>query len=387
MSSKQSISIAYFGMFILLGMLLASTGPLLPFLAKQVNSSLSEISILFMVASLGRLLGALLGGRLLDRLKGHPLMAFMLFLSAFCLISIPSAKLLWVLAAIYLGFGLVQAIVDVGANTLIIWVHKDKVAPYMNTLHLCFGLGAFLIPLVIARAIALTGSTTWVFWILASLCLPVIIWLLSLSSPRSPEKDASQDVLPANPKLVWLLAIFFFFYVSVEVGFSGWIFSYALESGLANEQTAAYLTSGFFATYTLGRLLAIFVAARVAPKIILLTDLAIAVVSLIIMLLFHDSLIMIWVGTLLLGLAMASVFPTALAFAERRMNVTGKVTSYFFIGGSLGGIITPWLIGQLFERIGPNVVLSTNLIMVCLAFLGIWFITVYSQKQMLRAAS
>lgn len=57
--------------------------------------------------------------------------------------------------------------------------------------------------------------------------------------------------------------------------------------------------------------------------------------------------------------------------AERRMTLTGKVTSWFFVGASLGGIFFPWLMGQLFEKINPTaimVILLSNLILATLVY-------------------
>ena len=46
---------------------------------------------------------------------------------------------------------------------------------------------------------------------------------------------------------------------------------------------------------------------------------------------------------------------TMIAYAETRMRITGKVTSLFLVGGSLGGMTVPFLIGQVFVPIGPIV--------------------------------
>ena len=51
---------------------------------------------------------------------------------------------------------------------------------------------------------------------------------------------------------------------------------------------------------------------------------------------------------------MAAIFPTALSFASRRLEVTGRVTAWFVIGASLGATLTPLIIGQLFPVIGPR---------------------------------
>src|SRR5262249_37478713 len=60
-------------------------------------------------------------------------------------------------------------------------------------------------------------------------------------------------------------------------------------------------------------------------------------------------------------LSMASIYPTALTFAERRMKITGQVTGFLIVGGSAGGMIVPALIGQMFESIGPRVMMFTIL--------------------------
>ena len=37
------------------------------------------------------------------------------------------------------------------------------------------------------------------------------------------------------------------------------------------------------------------------------------------------------------------------------MTTTGRVTAWFLVGGSLGVMVLPWLIGQLFEPLGPQI--------------------------------
>jgi fucose permease len=59
---------------------------------------------------------------------------------------------------------------------------------------------------------------------------------------------------------------------------------------------------------------------------------------------------------------MASMFPNMLVYAELRMPLSGLVTSWFFVGVGAGAMILPWLIGQLFERVGPWIVMWAILI-------------------------
>jgi hypothetical protein len=69
-----------------------------------------------------------------------------------------------------------------------------------------------------------------------------------------------------------------------------------------------------------------------------------------------------------------------LSLAESRMHITGQVTSWFFVGGSSGSMALPWLIGQLFEPVGPRVVMVAILITMSLAMATLITLVTYSAR-------
>ena len=142
---------------------------------------------------------------------------------------------------------------------------------------------------------------------------------------------------------------------------------YAVTLKLTNKTIAAYLTSAFWGSLTLGRLVTIPMAARFKPRFILLGDIIGCLVSAGVILLWSKSLVGVWVGTVGMGFSMASLFPTSLAFAQRRMRITGQVTGWFLVGAGVGGMFLPWLIGQLFESIGPRVTIFVVMVDLVLA--------------------
>lgn len=357
---SKSTSIGYFSGFVVLGLAMAVLGPTLPFLAENTHTQLSEISFLFSARSLGYLLSAIWGGRLYDRYPGHLVMASGLLLLAGSLFLSPLIPLLWLLVAAMFLLGLGESMVDIGGNTLLVWLHGHKVGPYMNALHFFFGVGAFLSPIIVARAILLSGGITWAYWVLALLVLPVALGVIYLPSPDiRHEAETSHTVRRANLLLVGLISLFFFLYVGAEVSFGGWIFTYTVALNITTEPVAAYLTSAFWGALTVGRLLTIPLAARLRPRSVIGGALAGCLLSVAIILLWPNLLVAIWVGTLGIGMSMASIFPLTLSLAGRRMAITGQITGWFFVGGSLGAMSVPWLIGQFFEQSGP---ISTMLI-------------------------
>ncbi|MBN1312848.1 MAG: MFS transporter, partial [Anaerolineae bacterium] len=373
---KIANTAGYYLAFIVLGLATAVLGPTLTGLAAQTHTEIGAISFLFTTSSLGYLLGSLIGGQLYDRMPGHPLVAGMLVGLAATLALIPLVPWLLVLSLLTMLLGLGQGIVDVGCNTLLVWVHQDKVAPYMNGLHFFFGVGASASPIIIAQAISLSGGIAWGYWILALMAAPISLWLLRLPSPSArtftPEERGARR---PDYRLVVLAALLLFLYVGAEIAFGGWIFTYAVAHKLVTETGGAYLTSLFWGAFTLGRLVSIPLAARVRPRLILLGDLLGCLVSLGIILVWAESAAALWIGTVGLGLAMASVFPTVINLAERRMNLTAQIMSWFFVGGSLGSSLLPWLIGQLFEGIGPHVVMIVILADL-VVMLGVFLVTI-----------
>jgi FHS family Na+ dependent glucose MFS transporter 1 len=375
-------TLAYYAAFITLGATVSIGGPALPFLAQNTSSPLDRISIIFVLGSLGYMLGSQLGGRAYDRFPGHRIQSAALLLTALAAALVPVLHSLWLLVAVIFLMGAVQGALDTGCNTLLTWVHGEKVGPFMNGLHFFFGLGALLAPLVFARVVAATGGIAWVYWCFALLALPVAAWLWFLPSP--PIRRSAPAANPTGGRSInglFLLIVFFFVaYVGLEVSFGNWIYTFALRLGLASETGAAYLTSAFWGAFTVGRLLGVLTSARLRPETILLSDLLGSLAAIGILLLWPASSTALWVGTILLGFSIASIFATAITFAGGRLHLTGALIGWILVASGAGGMVFPWLIGQLFERIGPRVTMPV-LLSLSLVMLGLLLALVLPQRE------
>ncbi len=370
----MATTFVYYAAFIGLGLVSASLGPTLPTLAAQTGTALREISFLFTTRASGYMLGSLLGGRLYDRVAGHPFMAICLLIMALGMVIAPLFSLLWGLALVLLVIGIAEGAIDVGCNTLLVWVHRAKVGPFMNALHFFFGLGAFLTPIIIAQAMIATGGIRWGYWLLALYLMPIAILLLRLASPRHEAAHVSGErrLIPVNWRITGLVMFFMFIYAGAEIAMGGWLYSYAVALELADTTGAAYLTSAYWGALTLGRLLSIPIATRFRPRSILWTDLIGSLMSVGLIILLPGNRWALWVGAFGLGLFLASVFPTVITWSERRMTLSGLATSMFLVGASVGAMFFPWLIGQLFDRLGPSVtmiVIFVDLLVCCLVFM------------------
>ena len=179
--------------------------------------------------------------------------------------------------------------------------------------------------------------------------------LLRLPSPPHPQASRDEPAPQVNSRLVLLVGTFFFFYTGLEASLIGWIHTYTMQTGLGDKSAAYKLNAVFLLVFTFGRLIAIPIAARFRPRTILLTDFCGCLLSAVAILTWPSSVTVLWVAACTMGLSMASVFPTMLAFAERRMHLSGKLMGYLFSASSGGSMLLPFLVGQYFMSIGPQI--------------------------------
>jgi MFS transporter, FHS family, Na+ dependent glucose transporter 1 len=364
-----AITAIYYAVFIGLGMVAASLGPTLPGLAEQTGVQLKQASWLFSATSLGYLLGALAAGRLYDRRLGHPVMVTALLLAAALMALVPTMSQLVLLAVVMLLLGGAQAGVDVGGNTLLVWLHREKVPPFMNGLHLFWGVGSILAPILIAQVILLTGGFAWGYWLIALILLPIAVLVWRANSPQAlhHESDAV-PIYPVNWPLVILFMLFFLTFVGAEGAYGGWIYSYAIATGIAAPAVAAYMTSAYWGALSFSRLVAIPLSMRFRPRTLITADLILGVVALSLAVLGNGNPAATWLATILFGASIATLFPLTMSFANEVVTVTGQFTSLIFVGASLGSMLVPWLIGQFFESAGPGSAMRIMLVdmLVCL---------------------
>ena len=372
---------AYFITSLSLGLAVSVLGPTLPGLAEQTGVTMSRISYLFTAHSFGYLMGSLLGGRLYDRVPGRPVVVSALFAILIMMVIVPFIPVLYLLIVVLVVVGSAGGMLDVGCNILLVWVHGSRVAPFMNGLHFFFGLGALISPLIVGRVIKSTGGIYWTFWVLALVLIPSVVFLSSISAPQIRIHTRDKESRRGDYFLVGMISFFFFLHVGGEFAFMGWIYSYAVTLGLADKIVAARLNSVFWVSLTIGRLLGIPVAARFKPRYILIYSLAGCVLGPCIILIYSRSAAALWAGTILTGFSMASLFPMTITFSETHLRLSGKITSMFLAGSSIGSMFLPWFIGQFFESTGPRITMVVIMIAYALALGVFLFVVNYTRKK------
>ena len=358
-NEKRRNTIGYYLLFISLGFSLGITGPALPSLAEQTGSTLGAIGSIFLVGALGGMFGTAVSGRLFDRTtQGHRLLGIAQLISAVLLALIPLANSLPLLLLIVFMNGLPVGIINTGANTLLMWTHGKKAGPYVNGLHFAFGLGAFLAPTVFAQVLNFGGTYQHAYWALAGLALPIGLFLQLLSGSPNLRDQSEASEQTANLRqimpMIIIAMLFLFFYVGSEITYGNWIYTYALTLDLADATQAAYLTSGFWLSFTIGRALSILAAAHFKPAQVLAVAFVGGLGALALAISAPGSLTVLWTATLALGFFMAPVWATGYNLVGQSIKLTATVSSIIILGDSFGAVVLPWVTGQAIERFGAH---------------------------------
>ena len=140
------------------------------------------------------------------------------------------------------------------------------------------------------------------------------------------------------------------------------------------------MTSVFWGALTMGRLLSIPLAKKIQPLNQLFGNFILAILFVGVILLWPLNSTILWISSAGLGLSLSSIFPTLMALAETRMNMSGSITGLFFFGTSLGSMVLPTLLGQIFEFYGSYLVMVTFFMSIFLGLLLLIFVLYASSR-------
>ena len=197
--------------------------------------------------------------------------------------------------------------------------------------------------------------------------MALVFAYLTCTSPLevNPIGKYNQGEINAKPSgnnftqyILILLCVFYFLYVGAEVGYGGFIYTFAVHhptlSFTASEAT--HLNALFWGAFAMGRGMSICIASYLSPLNMLIIDLIGCLLSSFALAIQADtSSSILWCATAILGLSMASLFPAGISWLESHAPVTGNMTSLLIVGAAFGEMAIPLLLGKLFilESVGP----------------------------------
>ena len=224
----------------------------------------------------------------------------------------------------------------------------------------------------------------WAYWISSFGMLLVaipLIYFTACTKRRHPQlyqqiiaqkentdatkKKKSNKANVKHYKIFWTFivttcAIFLFCYIGIEYTYGSYIFTFAVtyKELCFSKSKAALLNAVYWGSFTVGRLAGIGIAMlKVSTTIMLVSDFIGSMCAVLLLVILHKSDVVIWIGSALLGLSIASIFPSMLLWVDEYLEVTGKVTAVLVNGASLGDMVLPLTVGLLITNVNPELFL------------------------------
>lgn len=386
---RLQIGLSFFA-FILIGANDGALGVLLPSLRNHYNVDNATVSLLFLAGTIGYLIAAFNSGLLVERL-GQRLFLMLgaaAFLGSVAALSLMPPFIIVTILLLSLGFGI--AIIDAGLNTYIAGLPRNTAL--LNYLHAFYGTGAWLGP-IIASAVLVIGwgwNSVYVVWVAMSLVLLIgfgVFFRGRNGSAQASARKAESNVLLAALKLrvVWIVALFLLFYVGTEHSLGSWSYSFLTEERHGPALFSGWTVSGYWLGLTLGRLLLARVAQRVGNKRLIAGCIGGVIVGVLLVWLVPIPAVSAF-GLWLAGFSLGPIFPTIIALMSTLVSARILPSAIGFLAslGSMGAALSPWLVGNLAQRIGLWSLLP-YVITLTVVMLLLWLILMNSANQKLEA--
>ena len=141
------------------------------------------------------------------------------------------------------------------------------------------------------------------------------------------------------------------FYISAEYAIVGWLVTYFQDTGILNASYSQLMNSLLWLVIFIGRMIGAAITGKVSRSKLLLVD-GVGFFTCFLVMFFSRTPGPIVLGLIGVGLFMATIYPTAFAFGSDCIRGNDLGYSIMIFTGSVGGIVTPALVGLVAERAG-----------------------------------
>jgi len=168
--------------------------------------------------------------------------------------------------------------------------------------------------------------------------------------------------------VTWVSILMFLLYTGAEFTLGNWTYTLFTEGRGVSPQLAGLWAGGFWATFTIGRVLAGLFAHRIRLNTMMYGALVLALVGAI-WFWWNPTPLVGVAGVFIVGFAMAPIFPGLVSSTSRRVGqrYAGNTIGIQIGAAGFGGALLPALAGVLAERIS----LETIPVMLAVSLLGL----------------
>jgi fucose permease len=350
--------------FISLGLPDGLLGVAWPSIRETFSLRLDALGILLVASTSGYITSSFLSGKLIAKLGVGGTLAASCFLTGAGLIGYTLVPAWWMMVLLGVVAGLGAGAIDAGLNTYIASHFGEGL---MQWLHASFGVGVTLGPLIMTAGLNWFNDWHWGYQnvgtaqvLLAGCFLFTLrMWQRTPELPHEEEKKEMRLTdynTPIGETLkqssVWMSLLMFFIYTGIEVSFGSWTYSLLTLSRNVPTEVAGLWSGSYWATFTLGRILAGLLTRRLGVKNLLVLG-QVAAACGAVLLWWNPFPTASIIAVSIIGFALAPIFPALVSLTSLRVgdhhaaNTIGMQIS----AAGFGAAVIPGLAGVLAENI------------------------------------
>jgi fucose permease len=240
------------------------------------------------------------------------------------------------------------------ANLLVAAANPNRRSATLNLLNFFWSTGAVSCPFLVAAAVENRHIPLFLIG-LSGFSLAVVV-AIAMVGPYVVEPQAAMDDNTPTPAIrnrqnsLLILAALFFLYVGVENAFGQWMASYSKSLGTMTLAVALMTPSFFYASLTLGRLIAPAFLRFTSEVTMARAGLLLSCIGMAGLISSH-RLSGVAGSAAAAGLGLASIYPITIALFSREFQ-SARLGSVMFVLSNIGGGLLPWVVGVSSTKLG-----------------------------------
>ena len=170
-----------------------------------------------------------------------------------------------------------------------------------------------------------------------------------------PQPTTSESQAPhGQAQVVALISFMMLVLVGIEVAYGGLIGVYSSRMLGYSDSEAAYVVALYWFSFTMARVVCIFVAMVAPAPVVLVVDIVGCVAAAVVLVVFPYEPWAMYTSCIGFGGSLASSIPFCISLPPLLGYVlNASNTRYLMFGGSLGALVVPWIATIAVDRWGP----------------------------------
>ncbi|MEN9564775.1 MAG: hypothetical protein RIR73_3019 [Chloroflexota bacterium] len=359
---KIGLVILAFVAFVGLGMPDGLLGVAWPSIRSGFSVPLDALGMFLTALVIGYMTSSFFSGPIVTRLGVGKVLAISCGLTGIALFGYTFVPAWWmmVLLGVVAGFG--AGAIDAGLNTYVAAHFSEGL---MQWLHASWGVGITLGPIIMT--LGLGATETWhtgyrivggfQLFLAACFVLTLPMWSDNGTPAAHDEPKKLTDYkTPMGETMrqprVWMSALLFFLYVGAEGALGTWIYTLLTESRGIDPTLAGFWAGSYWATFTVGRIIAGLFANRIGINKLVIGGLIGALTGAL-LLVWNPSAAVNLLAVAIIGFSIAPIFPAMMSGTSKRVgeHFAANTIGMQMTATGLGTAVIPGVMGVVAKQV------------------------------------